>query len=365
MSIASAITAAQGKVADCYTAISGKGGTLPATQNLSNMPTAINSIPSGGGGGLGLREISQQGVIQVPSGSVSLPSNVTNIGDYGMYGCFYYSTTITSLDLSSLTTISGLYAMQYFCYNCTSLTSVDLSNLTTIDSVKGGMVNSFYGNTSITSVDLSSLTTVNGEQAMQYAFVSCAGLTSLDLSSLTTVTGRYAMGYAFRDCTNLASVDLSNLTSVSGDWAMNFTFHRCTALPSISLNNLQTIGNSAPSSTDCGQFASFVRDCSSITSMTFPKLEKIYCTGASTSNNGTFGNNNKLEKMYFPKLDTITYGSGASSTNQNACLYVFGGCAALTELHFGAVNETAIKSSPGWSTAWGRGAGNVTIYFDL
>lgn len=49
MTIASAITAAQGRVADCYTAISNKGGTLPATQNLSNMPAAIASIPSGGG----------------------------------------------------------------------------------------------------------------------------------------------------------------------------------------------------------------------------------------------------------------------------------------------------------------------------
>lgn len=52
MSIATAITAAQGRVADCYTAISTMGGTLPATQNLSNMPAAIASIPSGGGGEL-------------------------------------------------------------------------------------------------------------------------------------------------------------------------------------------------------------------------------------------------------------------------------------------------------------------------
>lgn len=49
--IADAITAAQGRVADCYTAISNKGGTLPATQNLANMPIAISSIPSGGSGG--------------------------------------------------------------------------------------------------------------------------------------------------------------------------------------------------------------------------------------------------------------------------------------------------------------------------
>ena len=48
MSIATAIASAQGKVADCYTAISNKGGTLPATQNLANMPTAIGSIQTGG-----------------------------------------------------------------------------------------------------------------------------------------------------------------------------------------------------------------------------------------------------------------------------------------------------------------------------
>lgn len=47
MSIASAITAAQGRVADAYTAVSNMGGTLPATQNLTNLPTAINSIPAG------------------------------------------------------------------------------------------------------------------------------------------------------------------------------------------------------------------------------------------------------------------------------------------------------------------------------
>lgn len=48
MSIASAILQAQQRVANAYTAISAKGGTLPATQNLANMPTAIGSISTGG-----------------------------------------------------------------------------------------------------------------------------------------------------------------------------------------------------------------------------------------------------------------------------------------------------------------------------
>ena len=44
--IAGAIAAAQERIAAVYTAISSKGGTLPQTQNLSNMPTAIESIPA-------------------------------------------------------------------------------------------------------------------------------------------------------------------------------------------------------------------------------------------------------------------------------------------------------------------------------
>lgn len=49
MTIASAITTKQQQVADSYTAVSNKGGTLPQVQNLTNLATAIDSIPSGGG----------------------------------------------------------------------------------------------------------------------------------------------------------------------------------------------------------------------------------------------------------------------------------------------------------------------------
>jgi len=45
-----ALTALKSRIADAYTAISSKGGTLPATQDSANLPTAIASIPSGGNG---------------------------------------------------------------------------------------------------------------------------------------------------------------------------------------------------------------------------------------------------------------------------------------------------------------------------
>ena len=45
MSIATAITNAQNKVAAAYSSVNRMGGTMPVTQNLSNLPTAIESIP--------------------------------------------------------------------------------------------------------------------------------------------------------------------------------------------------------------------------------------------------------------------------------------------------------------------------------
>ena len=221
----------------------------------------------------------------------------------------------------------------------------------------------FFGCTSLTSVDLSSLSSVSGSDGMFGAFWNCTSLTSVDLSSLTSVSGDNGMSYSFYGCTSIASVDLSSLTSVSGRDGMYSTFYGCSSLVSVDLSSLITIGTNS-SSTNFRHFSQAFYNCNYLTSLSFPLLEEIYCTGTS-SNTGTFYNNNKIQKMYFPKLHTVTYGSGATLSNQVGCKNIFYDCSSLTELHFGAVNQAAIEASPGYSTAWGRGAGNVSIYFDL
>lgn len=367
MSIASAITAAQSRVADAYTAISNKGGTLPATQNLANMPTAINSIPTGGGSGIGInREVSGSGIYQQPSTnfSFSLPSTATNMSPYVMYYVFRNCTGITSVDLSSLTSLTGTYALYYTFNGCTNITgAIDLSNLTTIDA-SSVMQNAFYGCTGITSVDLGSLVTVKGSYTMGSAFYGCTGITSIDLSSLTTVIENYAMQNVFYNCTGLTgTIDLSSVSVVRGQFAMSSMFRGCTNITGINLSGLTTIGQNNATQ-DYGQFT-WCFHSTGITSITFTNLEKIYCTGGTSTSYGTFANNPTLEKLYFPKLTTITYGSGASSANQAACKNVFYGCSSLTELHFASTNKTAIESTPGYSTLWGIGAGSATVYFDL
>lgn len=52
MSVASEITRIKNNIANAYTAINSKGGTLPQTQNSANLATAINSISGGGSGSI-------------------------------------------------------------------------------------------------------------------------------------------------------------------------------------------------------------------------------------------------------------------------------------------------------------------------
>ena len=363
MSIASEVTRINNNIAAAYTACNGKGATMPATQDSANLATCISSI-SGGGDGIP-REV-VNGTYQIPTTTpftFTLPNTATNLGSNALSRAFLGCFVLTSVDLSSLTTLTNFSALSNAFQYCSIAGTLDLSNLTTVNALQV-MYYAFSGCNSLTDIDLSSLTTVSGSNAMGYTFESCIGLSDVDLSSLTTVSGEHTMTYTFRNCRSLTNIDLSSLTTVSGNYAMSNTFQGCTGLTSVVLSGLTTIGTNS-SSGDYGHFSQCFYDCNALTSLSFPNLEKIYCTGGTTTSYGTFANNNKVQKMYFPKLDTITYGTGASSTNQKACKNVFYGCSALTELHFAAANQAAIEASPGYSTAWGRGAGNVTIYFDL
>ena len=181
------------------------------------------------------REITAQGVLQMPSSNFSfvLPSTATDISASGMDSAFGQCSSLTSVDLSSLTTISGSYAMQYAFNLCSKLTSVDLSSLTTI-SGSYAMQYALENCSKLTSVDLSSLTTISGEFAMQHAFYGCTSLASIDLSSLTTISGFAGMQHAFQGCTSLTTIDLSNLTTISGISGMQHAFQGCTQLKSLS-----------------------------------------------------------------------------------------------------------------------------------
>lgn len=188
MSIATELQNLNDNILDAYTAVQGKGGTVPANKNMVNLPTAIDSIPSGGGAGIP-REVDANGLYGMPTQnfSFSLPSNATDVGNYALSYAFISCTGLTSVDLSSLTTVSGYGALNY----------------------------AFQGCSSLTAASFPALTTVSGNNAFYYAFFACSNLTSVDLSSLATVSGAGAFNYAFRNCSRLTSLSFPALTTSS------------------------------------------------------------------------------------------------------------------------------------------------------
>lgn len=217
----------------------------------------------------------------------------------------------------------------------------------------------FYRNNALTSVEFPALTTCSTSSCMNYAFAYSTNIVTVSFPVLTTISAS-AWSYTFNGCTKLKTVDLSALESITATTALQYAFGGCTALERVDFSALKVIGSSTTTGTNYRQMYYTFQNCSKLTTMTFPSLEAIYCNGTA-NNQGTFAYNNKITKLYFPKLTYIGKTSGYS--NATAGNNIFYSCSALTEIHFGAENQSAIEASTGYSTKWGRSS--ATIYFDL
>ena len=276
---------------------------------------------------------------------------------------FYQCSSLTTLNLNSWRT-SQVTCMNDMFYNCKNLTSLNISKWQTNNLEYATYM--FNNCTNLTSVSFPNLTTTSAQYEF-YGICANPSARTIDLSSLTNA-GPRSFYQACNGNTNLTSIDFSSLATVTGHLSFYQAFTGCTGLTSMSFPSLTQIGDATSTGTNCQHFSSAFSGCTGLTTLTFPELTAIYCNGANNANNGSFTNNETITKMYFPKLSEISYApayTGSSTTVTSACKYIFSGCTALTEIHFGAANENAIKATAGWSTLWGRGAGNATVYFDL
>ena len=153
--------------------------------------------------------------------SLTLPSNVTKIGESAFEGC----SSLTSLTLPSSVTEIGRSAFK----GCSSLTSLTLpSSVTSIGS------SAFYGCSGLTSLTLPSSVTEIGA----YAFYGCSSLASLTLPSSVTEIGESA----FEGCSSLTSLTLPSSVTEIGRSA----FKGCSSLTSLTLpSSVTSIGSSA------------------------------------------------------------------------------------------------------------------------
>ena len=381
---------------DGYSTVTTEAVTSSVDENIipENIRSGVTILgvsgSAGGGGAIIPREVDANGVYGYPTQSFTyrLPSGVTSLGDRVLFNAFYGCTSLTSVDLSSLTTIAGDYSLNSAFFGCDSLTFLDLSSLTTISAGDGGdgfamqyafancnaltsldlsslttvtgnsSLNSAFKNCySIVSIDLSSLTTVgNGEEydseVMSYAFNGCSALTSVDLSSLTTIAGSSSMYFAFADCTSLTSVNLSSLTTVSGDNAMNGIFYNCTSLTSVDFSNLATLGGEEDS---YSMMSYAFEGCTSLTSMSFPSLVTI----GEQAFRSTFSGCTSLASVSFPAINSNSFEDPSSSSAFDNMLSGVTGCT----VHFPSNMESYISE---WrSFRRGFGGTNTTVLFDL
>lgn len=297
MSIASAISNAQTKVANAYTAVSNKGGTLPATQNLSNLPTAINSIPTESTPTLITKSITSNGVYNASSDNADGYSSVTVNVSGGITNINNNYIIKTNGDIELLK--KGNFTLGK---DDSSISGDDL------------LSSAYRGNSTVEKVILRTLSSVNGNKVLYRCFYECsANLTSADLSSLTSVSGTSALQQMFRSCFNLEEIILSSLTSVYGSNVCYNMFTSDIKLTTVDFLKLKTI--------DAEQaFARCFMGCTA--------LADVYFRALTTSSFGSYANqfNGMLSNTGTTVTHTLHFPSNLQSTISRLTGYpLFGG----------------------------------------
>ena len=403
MSIATAITAAQGRVADCYTAISNKGGTLPATQNLANMPTAIGSIATGGtinsltvtpttsqqtitatGGVDGYSPITVNAVTSAIDANISAGNIKSGVSILGVSGSVTElvgetrSVSLTSSSGNTFTPTSGKNGIT----SITVTPNNEARSVTPSTSSQTLSVNSGYsgnGTISVSAVtssidnnitagnikkdvtilgvtgtyeggssgytELPSYQVVNGTASRR-----SGALTGNEFSNITSIDSN-ALSYAFYQHSGLTGMlDLSSLTSV-GSYGLNYAFFNCTGLTSVDLSSLTSVGF-------YGLYYAF-DNCTGLNGqLNLSSLTSVLDNGLYRAFSSCSGLTGMLD---LSSLTTIAFNgfyyafrectgltsvdlSSLTSVGSSGFNYAFRGCTGLTDIYFNSLTTASFGS---------------------
>ena len=214
------------------TAINNKGGTLTTTDTFASYPSAIDSLPSGGGNTLKTLLDATKSCYYLfykYSGtsvndliSYNDTSNVTD-----MKSMFYICnnlTTIPQLNTSSATDMSSMF---YKCSNLTTIPQLDTSSVR-------NMNNMFYQCTSLTTIPQLNTSSVTN---MNHMFYSCFNLTTIPQLNTSNVRD---FGVMFQDCRELTTIDITHMNISSPSYSLSFAYN-CFSLTKFIIRNMTTI----------------------------------------------------------------------------------------------------------------------------
>lgn len=223
--IAQNLARIQSAKADIKAAIEAKGVTVPSNATIDTYDDYVSQIS--GGGGSSADTAALKGIIDRSITAITIPSDVTSIGNYVFESC----ASLTSVDMPSGLTSIGQCAF----FDCRSLANIDIpTGVTTIGK------SAFTQCTSIESVTIpSGVTTINED-----TFENCTSLTSITIPSSIRIIGNEA----FYSCTSLINIDIpSGIISIGG-----YAFYACFALTSVTVNATTPplLGNNAFNNTN-------------------------------------------------------------------------------------------------------------------
>ena len=251
---------------------------------------------------------------QVPSlTSISLPSTISEIGDYA-----FYDTELTAIEIPAATTIIGNYAFN----SISTLQSLTFENAAALSDIGNY---AFQNCTALTSLTIGS---DSGVTLGTYAFAGCADLLSIDL------TCQSIGDYAFDGDSAVTTVNLYVKSGEIGQYAFN-------GLNSVSSFTLNPQSNISELGGYCfAQFGANRTNASSnilefdFTNSTFKTIPQ-YAFGSSSSSSSTR-----------PKYMTLRFPSGVNSIAGYAFRYT-DNC----EFYFNSTTPPTLSASTVWSNA--------------
>lgn len=189
------------------TAINNKGGTLTTTDTFASYPSAIDSLPSGGGG------------------SLKTLLDATK-------SCYYLFNEYQGASVNDLiyfSDTSNVTDMRYMFNNCVNLTTIPQLDTSKVKNMIS-MLRGCYKLANFPQLNTSNVTQMN------YMFNECQVLTNVSLNT-SNVT---SMGYMFYNCYKLVTIDITHM-NITQPYNISVFASNCYSLTKLIIRNMPTI----------------------------------------------------------------------------------------------------------------------------
>ena len=204
------------------TAINNKGGTLTTTDTFASYPSAIDSLPSGGGN------------------TLKTLLDATKSANYLFYN--YQGTSVNDLiSYNDTTNVTDMKYMFQFCKKLITIPQLDTSNVIYMRE----MFSNCNSLTTIPQLDTSKV------ENTEYMFSSCKSLTTIPQLNTSNVTN---MNNMFQSCSNLKTIDITHMNIRSNTSSSGFASF-CKSLTKLIIRNMTRIPTlNSNAFTDCYHF---------------------------------------------------------------------------------------------------------------